>query len=322
MPGRADADIKSDHDEQIGNQAGIDRLVENLNCVKSEHKGWTVRQLLDTGTDYLRLAGFDEPKSEARFLLSHLLDIDTTDFYRSPEKPVDNDKLNMAFAGLIRRMHHEPAAYITGYTGFYGREFLVGPGTLIPRPDTEILIEHAVDVSKKMTGMICILDTCTGSGCIGITIALELIKSGREVRLDLVDIDEQAISCAQKNVLAFKLEKIAACHLADLWPQHGKWDIITANPPYIESSVLPELQPEVSEYEPALALDGGRDGLLFYHRLAAEAVTYIRARGVLVLEHGYDQADSVRELLQKNGWHGIIQLKDYGGHSRVTAGRI
>jgi release factor glutamine methyltransferase len=290
--------------------------------ISSDNENLTLRQLLEFGSDSFRNAGFDEPKNEARWLISRLLDLDASEFYKNPERKIGPQSAELVLSGVRRRLLHEPAAYITGYAGFYGREFEIGPGVLIPRPDTEILVEHLLDLLRRKSGKVSLLDSCSGSGCIGITAALELTKAGRDVRLDLADISKSALGCMQKNIKAFGLEKIAGCHQVDLWPQSGKWDVITANPPYIESQVIAGLQPEVSVYEPQLALDGGSDGLLFYRRLAAEAVIRINKGGILVLEHGYNQAEAVKELLQSAGWHDILQLNDYGGNARVTSARF
>lgn len=284
---------------------------------------WTVRQCLELAADFLSRAGIDSPRLEARLLLAQLLVVHTGLFYSQPGMVLDDSQYERVRNGISRRIRHEPSAYILGKAGFYGREFLVDASVLIPRADTEILIDHVLELSSQARA-IRLLDTCTGSGCIGITLALELIARGFTVHLDLADINASALAIARKNLERYELTAMARCYLADLWPQADgleKWNLITANPPYIPRSDLLTLEPDVRWYEPEDALDGGRDGLVFYRRLCAEGAAKLCKGGHMILEHGFDQSDAIERILIDHSWQEIRRVKDLNGHWRVLSAR-
>ncbi len=261
------------------------------------------------------------------------------------------DDLFLLENALLRRAQNEPIQYIFRKECFWGRDFLVGPGVLIPRPDSELLIETALaaagclpmpwdrltggDSSSFLlpatdSGIVRFIDLCTGTGCLGITFALEAASHGIRTSGILTDVSTEAADYAQKNIAALGAESLLTLCLCDLfpdtreltgiWPGH-KADMILANPPYIPTDDLKGLMPDVSEYEPLLALDGGRDGLDFYRRILREARNVLRPGAILFFEHGYDQGESVPLLCAEYGYMDIRCFKDYGGRPRVTAAR-
>ncbi len=223
---------------------------------------------------------------------------------------------------LSRRVKREPLEYILGHTSFMGLEILCSKECLIPRFDTEILAEHVLAETQKAkercgaVGRIPrILDICTGTGCIGISVAA--LSGINEVTLS--DISGEALMLAGKN--AVKCGVRAELVLSDLFDSiEGKYDIITANPPYIGSKRIEELEPEVAVYEPRLALDGGEDGLLFYRRIMACAPDHMAKGAFLALETGDEQTDAVASMMEAAGMTGIKVLKDLAGLPRCVSG--
>ncbi|MDD2533326.1 MAG: peptide chain release factor N(5)-glutamine methyltransferase [Eubacteriales bacterium] len=278
-------------------------------------------------------AGFESARHEAALLISQRTGFSIATLYTYPEKSITAAQHLQLSIDLERRLTHEPIAYILGSTEFFGLPFAVGAGVLIPRGDTERLVETALEhlttdayfaESRLDKTPIRILDTCTGSGCVGITIAVELQKKGIACDLYLVELDPIAAGFARKNLDAHGLSE-AVLEMADLWPsqQAGgvrRFDMITANPPYIVSQEIPDLMTDVTVFEPHLALDGGADGLSLYRRLIREAPEHLAQPGLLLLEHGYSQAEQIQNLLTSQGYSHYQTINDYGGHPRVTAG--
>ncbi len=211
---------------------------------------------------------------------------------------------------IQQREKRIPLQHITGEVEFMGLSFSVDQNVLIPRQDTEILVELALPVVKGRR----VLDVCTGSGCI----AIALQKLGDPAVCHGVDLSPRALAVAQKN--CEQLDAEVRFWQSDLFAQvEESYDVITSNPPYIASAVIPELMPEVREHEPVMALDGGADGCQFYRRLAVEAGKYLREDGQLYLEIGYDQGKTVASLLQENGFDEIQVHPDLAGHDRVVS---
>ena len=294
----------------------------------------TVGDLLRTMRLALTESGIEAARHEAALLISTRCDLALARVYSHPETAVTAQQAEQLRADLRRRVDHEPIAYILGQTEFYGLEFAVGPGVLIPRADTERLVEVALEqitTHFPPDRTISILDTCTGSGCVGISVASHLAAKDRGFQLDLVDQDPVAIEYAKANVKRHKMENQARTHVqvqvfqADLWPDpartgHDRYDVILANPPYIVQSDVPGLMPDVSRFEPWVALDGGTDGLDFYRRLTRESARWLKRPGLLLLEHGFDQALAVESLCATAGLTDLLAVYDYGGHPRVTGG--
>jgi len=244
-----------------------------------------------------------------------------------------------------RRIKGEPMAYIVGYRDFYRDRFDVIPGVLIPRSDTEILVECAlrfsgaldlpmgdvINIPESSNDMsnVRFADLCTGTGCVGISVYNELRRQGKNAKGILTDISSEALSCAGGNVKRIAadpsdIEVIKDDVLHDdecgemLIPD--SFDIIMSNPPYINESDMKVLDDIVKDHEPHLALAGGEDGLMFYQPIASKAKRLLRTGGALMVEHGYDQGEAIRDIFRQNGFNNVTTLRDYGFVDRVTFG--
>ncbi len=270
----------------------------------------TYRELLRKGQ--LELTGMAEAKVDAMLLFEYVTGFDRmkliTDGGLECSLEVEASYLSL----IKKRKEHVPVQYIMGYTYFYGRRFYVTKDVLIPRFDTEILVSSALDC---MDGREKILDMCTGSGCIAITVALE--KSNACVTA--ADISMAALEVAKAN--ASKLMANVTFVQSDLFEHiDGRYDMIISNPPYIESAVIESLDPAVKDMEPRLALDGGMDGLDIYRRLVFDATSHLEDDGILILEIGYNQGEALSALLTENGFEDIEVIKDLAGLDRVVKG--
>lgn len=269
-------------------------------------------------------AGLAEARREARLLIAHVLGCPVLSIHAHPERMVETEQVDRILTLALRRRNREPLAWLTGHVDFCGLSFQVGPGVLVPRPDSEILVETARSIASQLSGRspLRILDCCTGSGCIGISLATLLESGGQRVDLTLTELDPVAAGYAQANLVRHDLVNRARLVQADLFPSAGEnqFDLIVANPPYIDTGVIDTLMPEVSRYEPRLALDGGSDGLAVCRRLIREATSRLASPGWLLLEHGYDQEAPIAALLSDAGYTGLLAVKDYGGQPRVSGG--
>ncbi len=270
----------------------------------------TYRELLRKGQ--LELTGMAEAKVDAMLLFEYVTGFDRmkliTDGGLECSLEVETSYLSL----IKKRKEHVPVQYIMGYTYFYGRRFYVTKDVLIPRFDTEILVSSALDC---MDGREKILDMCTGSGCIAITVALE--KSNTCVTA--ADISMAALEVAKAN--ASKLMANVTFVQSDLFEHiDSRYDMIISNPPYIESVVIESLDPAVKDMEPRLALDGGIDGLDIYRRLVFDATSHLEDDGILILEIGYNQGEALSALLTENGFEDIEVIKDLAGLDRVVKG--
>lgn len=273
----------------------------------------------------MRRAGLDSPLREADLLLAAVLGLTVTFITAHPDQVLTASAVKKVEAALSERIRRVPLAYITGRTFFNDLEFFLDKNVLVPRPDSEILAEAAVAwLQARMTGdfPVRVLDICAGCGCIGISVAVHLRQTGQEIELKMTEIDPRVIRFTRKNIRHHGLEQTATVEQTDLFPQSGgEYDLIIANPPYIPSADIDSLMPEVSCHEPRLALDGGRDGLDFYRRIIAAAPLWLKPGGVIFMEHGFDQAAALRELLAENGSFLVFPaLFDYGGKPRVSGG--
>ena len=229
-----------------------------------------------------------------------------------------------------------PPAYTAGYADFHYERYKVTEGVLIPRPDTELLVEAAlmlcgalptpmgdvIDLVPSVTSQkVLMADLCCGTGCVGISVANGLCRAGREVHCTLADISDAAVRCAISNLGVAKgdVKVVQADIMKDDLIFDGKLSLITSNPPYVTDEEMEELPLSVT-YEPELALRGGKDGLSFYGRLCMIGKTHLAEGGVLVVEHGYLQQEAVVEIFVKNGYRDVKGLRDYGGNPRVVAG--
>lgn len=286
----------------------------------------TWRELIKNGIVRLQKAGISDAESDARVLAMHILGCGYSELILHMTEEAEEVCITRFEACIFERMAHKPCQYITGVQNFMGYDFCTAFGVLIPRAETEILVEHALMEAdhyekRKKKASLRVLDLCCGSGCIGISFICKRRESGADGdRVELADISDAAIALSEQNNQRLQ----AGCHIVqtDLFAcLDGKYDIIISNPPYIPTEVIPELMQEVRDFEPHLALDGKKDGLYFYDKIIREAREYLYEDGVLLFEIGYDQLDDVRGLLVENGYTNIKGYKDYAGHDRVVIGR-
>jgi len=228
-----------------------------------------------------------------------------------------NEQEQNEFLRLVElRKNKMPIKYILGVCEFMGMDFIVGPGVLVPRPDTEILVEEVIKIIDQK-GYIEICDVCSGSGAIGISIA-KLVKNAKVM---MYEISQGAIEVSDLNVKRFDLSSRVKSQISDLLrgpiEQNIKFDVIVSNPPYIRESVIPTLMDDVKNYEPIIALDGGKDGLDFYRRITLESLLVLKKGGLLAFEIGYDQRQEVMDILLKSGFKEVECIKDLSGNDRV-----
>ena len=270
----------------------------------------------------LRDAGIEAYALEARLLLAHAAG-KTQEKLLADLRLYASDAVEECVSELAeRRLTGEPAAYLTGRWSFYGLELRVAPGVLIPRSDTEVLVETALELLRGSTQAPRILDLCAGTGCIGCAVAHALPDS----RVVLADNSAAAIAIARENSSLCALEERVACMEMDVRevPQVllGSFDMIVSNPPYIAHAELETLDPSVRDYEPHEALDGGEDGLDFYRVILKNWKPMLRRPGWMVFEVGETQAEDVKMLMLKAGLHSIGMAKDTAGYDRVVYGRL
>lgn len=275
---------------------------------------WTTLKVLTWTTGYLAEKGVENARREAEWLLCEATGLDRVGLYLNFDKPMSDDELAAYRALVTRRGKREPLQHILGSQEFDGLSFLVTPAVLIPRHDTETLLEQALQHAPHPHS---ILDIGTGSGCIAIALARRL----PEAQVTAVDLSVEALALAQRNA---ELHGAAVEFLQGSFfePVAGRrFDLIVSNPPYITSADLLALQPEVRDHEPILALDGGPDGLTAYRAIVSQAATHLEPNGWLLLEVGAGQAADVAALLAQAGFGGIITATDPGGIERVVGGR-
>lgn len=269
----------------------------------------TYSELVAAGTEKLSAAGFEEARTDVRDLVFYVCGMDFMALLRDGANEVPKEQEQRFFELLSERMKHVPVQYLTGEQEFCGLKFSVRPGVLIPRPETELLAEAVFQCSDGKR----VLDMCTGSGCIAITVA----KLGRPSFVAASDYSEAALSIARENAKLQEAE-VTFFH-GDLFESvEGTYDIIVSNPPYIKSEVVDGLMSEVRDFEPRMALDGKEDGLYFYRRICAEAKAHLNPGGRLMFEIGYDQGETVPKLLKEEGYTEIEVKKDYAGLDRMV----
>jgi len=276
---------------------------------------WTILKLLQWTADYFRDKGLESPRLEAELLLAATLEMDRVALYVNFERPLDADELSRYREQVRRRAGREPLQYIVGETEFWSLPFSVNSAVLIPRADTEILVEEAL---KRINGCSTILDVGTGSGAIAVALAHEK----PEINVTAIDYSEEALEVARGNARLNKVAERVACLTGDLNSlPPGPFDMIVSNPPYIPSRDWEQLMPEVRDHEPRLALDGGDDGLEAYRRIDVQAVQILSPGGWLLVEVGIGQAAAVNTLFKAAGLTAVEQRDDYAGIPRVVMGQ-
>lgn len=282
-----------------------------------KQKTLELQKLYLEGQQILKEQGITEYSIDAWYLLEYVTGITKASYYANPCRELTEEQARRYRNCIEKRSRKIPLQHITGEQEFMGYTFRVNEHVLIPRQDTEILVEEAL---KKIGSGMHILDMCTGSGCI----LLSLLKmkqerySVRDLKGTGVDVSEEALKVAKENAKHLSVEAVFL--QSDLFTQvEGVYDVIVSNPPYIETGVIEELQEEVRLHDPYIALDGKEDGLFFYRKIIKESIAYIKRGGWILFEIGYDQAEAVAELLKKSGYGQVSVKKDLAGLDRVVS---
>lgn len=270
----------------------------------------TYKDLLYTARKILMEKEITDADLDAWYLLSNVFGMSRTDYLLQENKNAAEEDALVYLQLIQRRTEHVPLQYIIGSQEFMGLEFFVTPHVLIPRQDTELLVEEALKISDGKT----VLDMCTGSGCIIISIA-KLVKLKKAVG---VDISDDALELAVRN--ADHQEVRVEFIRSNLFERvEGYYDVIVSNPPYIPTKVINTLMPEVKEHEPLLALDGREDGLFFYRRITADLKKHLCSKGSILFEIGHDQGEAVSRILEEEGFKDIMIKKDLSGLDRIVS---
>lgn len=276
---------------------------------------WTVLKILTWTKEYLAGKGVDNARLEAEWLLCEALSLDRVGLYLNFDKPLQETELSAYRTMVARRAKREPLQHILGNQEFMGLEFKTTAAALIPRHDTEVLVSEALRVLPSARS---VLDIGSGSGCVAIAIAKNLPAAA----VVSVDVCPEALELARRNAeqngVAVDFRQGSLFEAV----QGEQFDIIVSNPPYIPAAHIATLQPEVRDYEPRKALDGGSDGLDFYRLIIPAAPGHLNSRGWLLLEVGAGQSCAVTEMFAKNGFSAIFSAKDPGGIDRVVAGQL
>lgn len=301
--------------KSVSDRVGIAIIVKTGLALTSEKQN--ILDILKLSTDYLAKNKLPSPRLEAELLISHVLGCKRLDLYLRFDQPLKEPELAEIRRLLKQRAAHEPIQHIIGKTEFYGCPLKSDKRALIPRPDTEILVETVIDTAKLIT-LPSILDIGTGSGCIPIALAKNL-NAGRIAALD---ISPEALALAAENAQLNGVTDKIIFALSDIFKPFRvkeKFDIVVSNPPYIALTEISSIDLEVKNFEPQNALTDGSDGLSFYRRLAEIAPAALKSQGWLLVEIGYTQAESVVEIFTKSElFSQIAVIKDYGGQNRVV----
>ncbi|MDD5258675.1 MAG: peptide chain release factor N(5)-glutamine methyltransferase [bacterium] len=278
-----------------------------------------IGELLDWGTDQLKQAKVPEPALEAQLLLSQILRLKKLDLFLKKEKEVAKKDLTCFRKYIVLRRQRIPASYILKNTQFYGLDLFVDKGALIPRPETELLVEEIINIvggrrTAEGRKNIKILEIGVGSGAIVVALA----KNLNQAAITGTDTSAKALRIARKNIKKHKVETHVKLIRGSLFAKlKEKFDYIVSNPPYVKAKDFSLLQPEVG-YEPKAALYGGKDGLDFYRKIISQARYYLQPGGLLAFEIGYGQARKIRQLLEKEQLFSSIEIKkDYSGIERI-----
>jgi release factor glutamine methyltransferase len=282
---------------------------------------WTVGRVVRWAADDFRAKGIESPRLEAELLLAQALDTDRMRIIVDAARELEPAELARYRELIQRRRKGEPVAYIRGQKEFFGRVFHVDKRVLVPRPDTEILVEVALRRTASFPLAARYLDLCTGSGCVAISLARERPTT----KLLAVDLSPDALVVARENAIRLGAVHQIAWLAGDLFrPLESisgpKLDLVVANPPYIAEGEIASLSVDIRAFEPHLALSGGPDGLDVTRRIVAEAPGHLRRGGVLAVEMGTGQTERVKELFVAAGFTEVVVDKDYGGHERVVSG--
>jgi release factor glutamine methyltransferase len=281
----------------------------------------TVLEVIQRSSEFLTRKGVESPRLQVELLLAQVLQLPRMKLYLNFERALTKRELDELRELVKRRGDREPLQHILGSTSFCGLEVAVSRDALIPRPETELLAERAIEfLSTLNTQPSTILDFGTGSGCLAVTIAVKCARA----TVHALDISESALKLSRQNADRHRVSDKIQFHLGDGFaalPAKAKFDVIVSNPPYIPSAEIDVLQAEVRDHDPRVALDGGADGLDFYRRLATEGARWLQPHGRLMVELGDGQGTAARGLFTTADWTVEAVEKDYGGCDRILIAR-
>ena len=276
----------------------------------------TYKDALEYGKQRLLECEIEDANLDAWLLLEYVSGISRSWYFVHEDEEISENDIEEYQILIEQRGKHIPLQQLTKEAYFYGMKFFVNENVLIPRQDTEVLVEQVLSLSKGKENLK-LLDMCTGSGCI----LLALLANLKQASGTGVDLSEKALEVAQRNGKELGIE--VSWVQSDLFDKvSGSYDIIVSNPPYIETSVIEGLMDEVKLYEPCMALDGTEDGLFFYREITMQAGKYLKNNGILAFEIGYNQGKAVSEFMKENGYKEVQVLQDLAGLDRVVTGRI
>jgi release factor glutamine methyltransferase len=279
----------------------------------------TLGSAFEQAFQMLKEAGVGEARLDARLLVAHATENETATIFGFPERPIENQQVLLLEASLRRRIAREPMAYILKTREFWSLPFIVSSDTLVPRPDSETLIEAVLEHIPETRRNLSILDLGTGSGCLLLSL---LSKFSNAIGIG-VDASEAALDIAKQNAAALGLEERATFVVSD-WTEkvEEQFDIVIANPPYIPSSDIPNLEADVAQYEPLSALDGGANGLDSYRKILRQLPKVLTDDASIFLESGAGQASAVSEMVREIGFQHIETKKDLAGIERCVIGKL
>jgi release factor glutamine methyltransferase len=283
---------------------------------EAQPKSWTIGSLVKWAAEDFRARGIESPRLDAELIVAHALGIDRTRVIIDGNRPLEPGELARLRELVKRRRGREPIAYLRGEREFYGLRFAVDRRVLVPRPDTEVLVDTALARTQHVSLSMRMLDLCTGSGCVAIAAARQRPTS----KVVATDISQDALAVARMNAARLGAYNVAFVK-SDLFAEvRGTFDVITANPPYIPSAEIETLMPDVRDFEPRAALDGGPDGLDFVRRIVEQAPAFLAPGGVLAMEIGAGEAQETVRLFEARRFTGVRTDRDYGRIERVVSG--
>jgi release factor glutamine methyltransferase len=280
---------------------------------------WTIKSVLEWTQTYFKEKFVESPRLSAEILLADTLGLERIDLYVQFDRPLDKQELSGFKSKLLRRAQHEPVAYITEKKAFWKSIFVVSPHVLIPRPETELLVEHAISLIHSKQGNMRILELGVGSGAIIVSLATEFpyhIYWGTDYSFPAIQIAKQN---AMQNTGCDNRIQFVVSDWFESVSTLQPFDLIISNPPYISREALSKLQPEITRFEPQMALDGGEKGFIHLQTIIEQAANYLSTDGTLLLEIGFDQREFVENCVASgNDFKSVKILKDYAGHDRIA----
>ena len=287
----------------------------------TSNETWTIQKLLNWVTEYLTAKGIESPRLSSELLLCHVLELKRIDLYTQFNKQVPQQQLNQLHDLVKRAGSYEPVAYLTGKTEFYSLELDITADCMIPRPETELLVQRAIEFLRTRSGVQYVCDLCTGSGCIAVAIA----KNFPDARITATDISAAALAVAARNVEKYRLKEQVRLLCGDLFESVIKqldvsqFDLIVCNPPYVSTSEYEKLDKNIKDYEPQSALLAGEDGMDIYRRIVKEVDKFLKPGAALMLEIGYAQGSAVQDLLEQTSAFIDIKIeKDFHDNDRIV----